>query len=92
MFEALKEIQEITFAEAPVMEASPFLGHVVASLEICRSIFSILKKEELYRRHYASEADLMKGIRRFIDFYNSERPHSTIQYKTPEQKEKGILG
>lgn len=30
----------------------------------------------------------MKGIHRFIDFYNSERPHSTIQYKTPEQKEK----
>lgn len=49
---------------------------------------TILKKEELYRRHYTSEADLMKGIHRFIDFYNSERPHSTIQYKTPEQKEK----
>lgn len=30
----------------------------------------------------------MKGIHRFIDFYNSERPHSTIQYKTPGQKEK----
>lgn len=29
----------------------------------------------------------MKGIHRFIDFYNSECPHSTIQYKTPEQKE-----
>jgi hypothetical protein len=29
----------------------------------------------------------MRGIHRFIDFYNRERPHSTIQYKTPEQKE-----
>ena len=51
------------------------------------AVFSILKKEELYRRHYTSEADLMRGIHRFIDFYNRERPHSTIQYKTPEQKE-----
>lgn len=55
---------------------------------IAEAFFSILKKEKLYRRHYTSEADLMKGIRRFIDFYNSERLHSTIQYKTPEQKEK----
>lgn len=54
---------------------------------VAEAFFSILKKEELYRRHYASEADLIKGIRRFIDFYNSERPHSTIQYKTPQQKE-----
>lgn len=55
---------------------------------VAEAFFSILKKEELHRRHYTSEADLMKGIHRFIDFYNSERPHSTIQYKTPEQKEK----
>ena len=54
---------------------------------VAEAFFSILKKEELYRRHYTSEADLMRGIHRFIDFYNSERPHSTIQYKTPEQKE-----
>ena len=27
-------VQEVTFAEVPVMEASPFPGHVVASLEI----------------------------------------------------------
>lgn len=55
---------------------------------VAEAFFSILKKEELYRRHYTSEADLMRGIHRFIDFYNNERPHSTIQYKTPEQKER----
>ena len=55
---------------------------------VAEAFFSILKKEELYRRHYTSEADLMRGIHRFIDFYNSERPHSTIQYKAPEQKER----
>ena len=35
----------------------------------------------------ASEADLMRGISHFIAFYNAERPHSTLQYKTPEQTE-----
>lgn len=34
VFQALKEVQKITFAEVPVMEASPFPGHVAASLEI----------------------------------------------------------
>lgn len=35
-----------------------------------------------------SEADLMRGIAHFIAFYNAERPHSTLQYKTPEQAER----
>ena len=30
---------------------------------------------------------MIKEIARFIDFYNTERPHSTLQYKTPEQAE-----
>ena len=54
---------------------------------VSEAFFSIFKKEELYRRYYTSEADLMRGISRFIDFYNTERPHSTLQYKTPEQAE-----
>ena len=29
----------------------------------------------------------IQGIHRFINFYNNERPHATLQYKTPVQKE-----
>ena len=54
---------------------------------VAEAFFSILKKEELYRRHYTSEADLIRGINHFMDFYNKERRQSAIQYKTPEQKE-----
>lgn len=56
---------------------------------VAEAFFSILKKKNYTgdRRHYTSEADLMRGIQRFIDFYKNERPHPTIQYKTPEQKE-----
>ena len=54
---------------------------------VAEAFFSIFKKEELYRRHYTSETDMIKEIARFIDFYNTERPHSTLQYKTPEQAE-----
>lgn len=34
VFETLKEIQEVTFAEVPVMECSHPFGQVVATLEI----------------------------------------------------------
>ena len=30
---------------------------------------------------------LMRGIQRYILFYNTERPHSTLHYLTPEKKE-----
>lgn len=55
---------------------------------VSEAFFSIFKKEELYRRRYTSEADLQRGIAQFITFYNTERPHSTLQYKTPEQVER----
>ena len=29
----------------------------------------------------------MRGIAHFIAFYNTKRPHSALQYKTPEQAE-----
>ena len=54
---------------------------------VAESFFSTLKKEELYRRHYTSEADLMRGIQRYMVFYSTERPHSTLNYLTPEKRE-----
>lgn len=29
----------------------------------------------------------MHGIQRYMVFYNTERPHSTLNYLTPEKKE-----
>lgn len=46
-----------------------------------------MKREELYRKIYRTEADFYQAIDDYIAFYNMQRPHSKIQYKTPEQKE-----
>ena len=54
---------------------------------VMESFFAYLKKEELYRHEYRSEAALLSGIDRYMLFYNTHRPHSTLQYKTPEQME-----
>lgn len=54
---------------------------------VSESFFSYLKREELYRRNYMSEKDLIRGIDTYISFYNEKRPHSSLQYKTPEKME-----
>jgi len=55
-------------------------------LEIAESFFS-MKREELYRTHYHSLNDLKERIDRFINRYNNERPHVTLNYKTPNAHE-----
>ena len=34
VFQVLKEVQEVTFAEVPVMERTQFSGHIVAAMEV----------------------------------------------------------
>ena len=34
VFQALKEVREVTFAEVPVMEHSQLSGHIVAAMEV----------------------------------------------------------
>lgn len=50
---------------------------------VIESFFSSLKREELYRREYSSEAALRKAVDDYIFFYNNIRPHSFLNYKTP---------
>lgn len=46
-----------------------------------------LKKEELYRTKYRSENEFKAAVDGYIIFYNTWRPHASMQYKTPEQVE-----
>ena len=54
---------------------------------ICESFFKTLKQEEIYRRDYRSEKDMLCSITRFMEFYNNDRPHSTNGYKSPNRYE-----
>jgi transposase InsO family protein len=55
---------------------------------VIESFFASLKREELYRKKYRTEGELLQAIDDYMDFYNNRRPHAKIQYKTPEQKER----
>ena len=52
------------------------------------SFFASLKREELYRKKYRSEKEFYKAVKDYIEFYNEQRPHAKLQYKTPNQKER----
>jgi putative transposase len=44
-----------------------------------------IKYEEVYLRAYASVSEARAGIGRYLTFYNSRRPHSSLDGRTPDQ-------
>ena len=54
---------------------------------VAESFFASMKREEVYRTPYKSERQFVESIDTYIKFYNAQRPHSTLRYKTPNQFE-----
>ena len=42
-----------------------------------------VKYEDIYLRDYETGYDLLEGLERYFDFYNNERPHQSLGYRTP---------
>ena len=51
------------------------------------SFFGSLKTEEIHRFRYHGITDLTDSLKEYLDFYNSKRPHSSIDNLTPIQAE-----
>jgi len=43
-----------------------------------------VKYEEVYLKDYRHAPDAMKGLQQYFEFYNRERLHQSLDYKTPE--------
>ncbi len=48
-------------------------------------LWRIIKYEEVHLRAYASVSEAHASIGRYLGFYNSRRPHSSLDGKTPDQ-------
>lgn len=48
-------------------------------------LWRTIKYEEVYLRACASVSEPRAGIGRYLSFYNSRRPHSSLDGKTPDQ-------
>lgn len=56
---------------------------------VAECFFKYLKKEETDRRYYKTFKDLRLSVFQYIDgYYNSRRPHSSLDYMTPLAFEK----
>ena len=44
-----------------------------------------VKYEEIYLNDYATISEAKQGIASYISFYNQERPHQSLDYKTPAE-------
>jgi len=44
-----------------------------------------VKYEEVYLKDYLNVPEAINGMNRYFKFYNTQRPHQSLGYKTPEQ-------
>jgi putative transposase len=44
-----------------------------------------VKYEEVYLRDYATPREARQGLARYFDFYDYERPHQALNYRTPAE-------
>jgi putative transposase len=44
-----------------------------------------VKYEDVYLRDYETVPELEHGLRRYFGFYNGERLHQSLDYRTPEE-------
>jgi len=50
-----------------------------------------LKYEDIYMHGYETMTDLKEGIKRYIQFYNTERFHQSLEYATPDEMYYGVF-
>lgn len=49
-----------------------------------------VKYEDIYIKEYADVAELEVGLKSYFDFYNEERPHQSLSYRTPSEVHFGL--
>jgi hypothetical protein len=52
------------------------------------AFFASMKKEEIYRTNYHSVSEFKNRVEKYIEFYNIERPHATLDYGSPNTHER----
>jgi putative transposase len=52
---------------------------------LAERLWRTVKYEEVYLREYAGGQDLISSLRRYFEYYNHHRPHSSLGYRTPSE-------
>lgn len=52
---------------------------------VIERLWRSVKYERIYLMSYATGSDLRAGLTDYFDFYNTERPHQSLEYRTPKE-------
>ena len=52
----------------------------------CERLWRSVKYENNYLQQYDSVRQLQAGLSDYFDFYNHERPHQSLNYRTPAEE------
>ncbi|MDE0464593.1 MAG: IS3 family transposase [Caldilineaceae bacterium] len=52
----------------------------------CERLWRSVKYENIYLNQYDTVPQLQTGLRAYFDFYNHERPHQSLNYRTPAEE------
>jgi putative transposase len=55
-------------------------------------LWRTVKYEDVYIRGYASLPELLLGLTAYFAFYNGERPHQSLDYRTPDEVHRSGAG
>jgi len=92
VFHSDRGLQYMSHALRKVLD----LNHAIQSLSapgqphdnaVAESFFASMKKEALYRKDCKYKTELLSTVNEYVRFYNNERPHTALGYKTPVQFE-----
>lgn len=72
------------FLDAGVRISMDHRGRAYDNIFIER-LWRTVKYEDVYPNAYETPREARIGINRFMKYYNHERPHSRLQYRTPEE-------
>jgi putative transposase len=68
--------------QASIMISMDGRGRALDNVFVER-LWRSVKYEDIYLKSYSNGIDLTDGLGAYFDFYNNERPHQSLQYKTP---------
>jgi putative transposase len=69
-------------AEAGVQISMDGRGRYVDNI-FTERLWRTIKYEEVYLHEYATPKEARQSLRNYIEFYNHERPHQSLDYQTP---------
>jgi len=73
------------------MASFPVYQNIACSIFVER-LWRNVKQEDLYLKGYETAAEMMRGLTEYFRFYNIERPHQSLGYKTPEEVYESATG